>query len=180
MAKAESKRIIASIAVLAICLAVLLCGLLSNGDFAAKAQSRTGSWDDYAADELTLLDPSKPNAKDNPYIISSAADIAYLSVSVNQGQEYINQYFLQTADIDLDAHYFTPIGQNVKGFSGIYDGNGHTITIYTLTSPNRPKRAFRLCENNGKPRRRIGHAYNITISGAKCGRRLCGQHSGIF
>ncbi len=168
MAKAESKRIIASIAVLAICLAVLLCGLLSNGDFAAKAQSRTGSWDDYAADELTLLDPSKPNAKDNPYIISSAADIAYLSVSVNQGQEYINQYFLQTADIDLDAHYFTPIGQNVKGFSGIYDGNGHTISNLYIDQPQQTQTGlFGYVRTTANPDDESGTLINITISGGE-------------
>lgn len=71
----------------------------------------------------------------NPYQVSTAEQLAYISYIVNNGdpsftpKTFENNYFKQTADIDLSAYYWNPIGQNnTNAFKGIYDGDGHTIS----------------------------------------------------
>ena len=83
----------------------------------------------------------------DPYLIETAEQLAYLSYMVYSGSAsvidkyyYYGVYFKQTADIDLSAHYWQPIGieydrngtQTQHYFSGIYDGDGYTLSgIYT-------------------------------------------------
>lgn len=73
-----------------------------------------------------------------PYMITNASELAYLAYIVNNGNSYSGTYFRLTTDIILNdynaenwivnATVWTPI----KGFSGNFDGNGHTISgIYS-------------------------------------------------
>ncbi len=96
----------------------------------------------------------------DPYIISSAQELAYLSYMIYTSQApyttetvsifslpffYQNTYFKQTADIDLSAYYWSPIGASLNAtataigniFAGHYDGGGYTISgIKTLNGPS--------------------------------------------
>ena len=93
----------------------------------------------------------------NPYLISSAADLAGLSYLVyanptdlgyTDSYSYIFQdkYFKQTANIDLSAHTWQPIGiecdrsgNNVNHyFSGNYYGGGFTISGLNTPAGNTP------------------------------------------
>lgn len=86
---------------------------------------------------------------DDPYKISNGAELAYLAQKVNGGESYSGEYFKLTNDIQLNeldengmpkaadgqdkAFPWTPIGKFVKSsnkqpFSGIFDGDGHTIS----------------------------------------------------
>lgn len=81
----------------------------------------------------------------DPYIVTTAADLAEIATRVNAGTEaagtifpngnqgYANQYFLMNADIDLsDYNPWIPIsipGQMI--FFGHFDGGNHTITHLT-------------------------------------------------
>lgn len=80
---------------------------------------------------------------DDPYKISTGAELAYLAEKVNGGKSYSGNYFKLTSDIRLNADdvptadgeptLWTPIGTYVsrkdsKPFSGTFDGNGHAIT----------------------------------------------------
>lgn len=86
---------------------------------------------------------------DDPYKISTGAELAYLAEKVNGGESYSGEYFKLTNDIQLNeldengmpkaadgqdkAFPWTPIGKFVKSsnkqpFSGIFDGDGHTIS----------------------------------------------------
>ena len=86
---------------------------------------------------------------DDPYKISNGAELAYLAQKVNEGESYSGGYFTLTSDIQLNeldengmpkaadgqdkAFPWTPIGKFVKSsnkqpFSGIFDGDGHTIS----------------------------------------------------
>ncbi len=76
-----------------------------------------------------------------PYTIGSAAELAYLAASVNAGESYADKHLKLTVDIDLSGKVWTQIGYYVeeaknhseeKPFSGIFDGDEHTI--YNLTS----------------------------------------------
>lgn len=70
----------------------------------------------------------------SPYLIDCAADIEIVANHVNAGDEgYYDAYYRLEADIDLSQENFTPIGEivadkGVYGFSGDFDGNGHTVS----------------------------------------------------
>ncbi len=111
-----------------------------------------------SSDKTTYGDGSASN----PYIIDSAEDLAGLSWLVytrgdaentylTAGEDYVStqdgfnhvfngKHFKLTADIDLSAHYWQPIGiqndrqnnQKLNLFSGNFNGDGHTISgLYT-------------------------------------------------
>ena len=65
--------------------------------------------------------------KDDPYQIGSYEDLCRFRDNVNNGKEYENVYFSQTADIDLQKKEWTPIGVGGCRFMGTYDGGGHSI-----------------------------------------------------
>lgn len=75
--------------------------------------------------------------KEEPYIISTDLQLAKLAKDVNTGSSKVmksGEYFKLTKDIDLKHGIWTPIGSTkcTKGnsdryFSGIFDGDGHTI-----------------------------------------------------
>lgn len=55
--------------------------------------------------------------------------MAYL---VNSNTTYRNKYYQLTADIDLSAHYWYPIGKENYSFNGTFDGQYHTISNMTI------------------------------------------------
>ena len=79
---------------------------------------------------------------DDPYKISTGAELAYLAQQVNAGESYSGKYFTLTSDIQLNeldkdgmpkaaegqtgAYPWIPIG-NKKKFQGTFDGAGHTV-----------------------------------------------------
>ena len=94
---------------------------------------------------------SGSGSQEDPYLIQNEWDLAYLSwtiytknpIEANQvvtsGSHdyfYSDIYFEQTADLDLSAYYWQPIGISqlrdgtsaTRGFSGCYDGGGHTAS----------------------------------------------------
>ena len=77
----------------------------------------------------------------NPYIIKTAAQLAYFAKQVNSGNTYSGQYVELGADIvwnDGDAsewstkkapaNKWTPIGNSTYKFAGTFDGNGYTVS----------------------------------------------------
>lgn len=77
----------------------------------------------------------------NAFEIATAAELAYLAQSVNDGNTYEGRYFKLTADIDLSGHQWTPIGVGInsaspgeKVFKGTFDGNMHSVSGMTITS----------------------------------------------
>ena len=76
---------------------------------------------------------------DDPYLIETAANLAYLAEKVNEGYEaqgmavFAETYFLLTDDLDLNNINWTPIGHvntDLEGFyfAGVFDGEYHTIS----------------------------------------------------
>ncbi len=73
--------------------------------------------------------------EEDPYLIATPAQLAYLSDSF---AEYAGAYFRLTADVNLGGRAWTPIGKHatyhngsnyvVGDFSGVFDGDGHTIS----------------------------------------------------
>ena len=89
-------------------------------------------------------------SESNPYKISTAEQLAGLSYLVyHLVDNFSNQYILQTADINLSAHVWQPIGiyydrlgvQKQYAFSGNYDGGGHTVS--GIVTPEGASDAYR-------------------------------------
>ena len=85
---------------------------------------------------------------DAPILIANRAELAYLAKQVNAGANltvdknlsggtlenkddsdsgFKGIYFALAADIDLSAHYWTPIGNRDHPFRGNFDGKGHCV-----------------------------------------------------
>ena len=118
--------VITSFAVLAMTFAMPLNALASSG----------GNWVNYAADGYAGGDGSEGN----PYRIATAEQLACLSSTTNNGTNYKDQCFLLTADLDLSAHQWTPIGDAsvLHFFKGNFDGGGHTISGLTIGTSSAP------------------------------------------
>lgn len=67
----------------------------------------------------------------DPYIISTANDLAALRDRVNSGTETNGLYYKLSKNISLAKSYtdWEPIGTSTFPFSGHFDGNGFTITV---------------------------------------------------
>ncbi len=50
-------------------------------------------------------------------------------------QNDLSGHYILTSDIDMTGLNFSPIGNNSTPFSGIFDGNGHTISNLTINRP---------------------------------------------
>ncbi len=115
-------------------LALMLCLVLPMSAFATS-----GNWSDNAANSFA----GGTGTSGDPYQISTAAQLAYLAKQVNNSTSYADTYFKLTANLDLSDHYWQPIGRSdgttgvpsgTKYFSGIFDGQGHTINGLYINS----------------------------------------------
>lgn len=87
-----------------------------------------GLWTDYKASSFA----GGSGTSSSPYQISNAAQLAYMAYLVNSNTTYRNKYYQLTADIDLSAHYWYPIGKENYSFNGTFDGQYHTISNMTI------------------------------------------------
>ena len=77
----------------------------------------------------TDWDDEQKGTEDNPYIIDKTNEWNDFVTHVNNGNSYSGKYIKLTADIDVTTMAGVVSGnQQVKPFSGIFDGGGHTIT----------------------------------------------------
>ncbi|MBR4767052.1 MAG: hypothetical protein IK085_09870, partial [Clostridia bacterium] len=70
------------------------------------------------------------NEYDYEITISDYDDLLAFAESVNNGETFLNAVL--TADIDATGSPWIPIGNDVYNYTGIFDGNGHTITGLTF------------------------------------------------
>ncbi len=146
----------------AVCAIVLAIGLpLGLADFSHKnepkpeqlVQGATAPTNDsYWDEDVSRVDTdwAGSGTKDDPWLITSAAELAGLSYSIqnntkseyliNSSYYYLYKYFKQTEDIDVSSYWWRPIGFDYdkngtfasRYFSAIYDGDGHTVSgIFT-------------------------------------------------
>ena len=88
-------------------------------------------------DQVIVSEPfaAGDGSEDNPYQISSVANLLYLAEQVNNRDMYTrNKFFVLTKDLDLSQiESWTPIG-NYEKFSGKFDGNDHSIDNMTIVT----------------------------------------------
>ena len=126
MAKTRNRLISVGIALLALIAAALFV--------IPQKTASAETWIEAAATGFANGDGSQ----DNPYQISSGAELAYLAKQVSGGNSYENNYFKLTADIDLGGKEWNPIGYgsydrndsdvSCHEFKGTFDGNNRTIS----------------------------------------------------
>lgn len=89
-------------------------------------------WDGKTATKWT----SGKGSEANPYLIESAANLAYLKEQVAASNSYSGTYFKVTKDLDMTAGNWTGIGNGYANygygndfFQGTLDGDGHSIKL---------------------------------------------------
>ncbi|MBR3767772.1 MAG: hypothetical protein IKL10_05985 [Clostridia bacterium] len=65
-------------------------------------------------------------SKDDPYLITNAAELDLFSQKVASGENFDGKYFLLKNNITVSSE-FSPIGTKDTAFEGIFDGNGKSI-----------------------------------------------------
>ena len=94
-------------------------------------------WDGTVAENFAGGD----GTESNPYQIANGEQLAKLAQDVNSGNGYAGTYFVLTADIVLNntdgwenwgetvpKNTWTPIGSYEIQFTGILDGQGHSVS----------------------------------------------------
>ena len=115
------KRVIAAFLALVLLISVV------PGEVAASIFSinsnLTDTWDGNAAASFA----SGSGTKEDPYVVTTAEQLAYFAVAVNNGK-ITSQHVILANNIDLTGHSWTPIGSTSdRIFGGTFDGKGYHI-----------------------------------------------------
>lgn len=71
----------------------------------------------------------------DPYIISTKAELTAVATNVNKGNSYSGEYLRMSNDIDLGQEEWTPIGSSSEyAFKGVFDGGGYDVKGLRITS----------------------------------------------
>lgn len=85
---------------------------------------------------LTETNMEGTGESDDPYLITSVADMLYIAERVNAGDSnYTAAFYDLQNDLDFEGTKMPVIGDmstNNAYFSGYFDGNGHTISNYII------------------------------------------------
>ena len=99
----------------------------------ANAPTNDGYWTDAGNYATSFAGGS--GAENDPYLISTPQQLAYLSYLVNNSStnsQYASLYYEQTADLDMSSYYMEPIGKYNYSpsyeFKGTFNGSGYTIS----------------------------------------------------
>lgn len=116
-------------------LAITAAMLLSFAVIGASAE--TDVWDGTIATSFE----SGSGTEADPYVIKTAAQLAYLSAKVQAGDPATGEYYILVSDLNLAKIEWTPIGIYIKSgneancsFAGSFDGQGHTISGMSITT----------------------------------------------
>ncbi len=108
----------------------------NKGDTYAPSDS-ADAWDGSIALKFT----EGQGTAESPYIISTGSELAYMAEEVNRGVNFSGVYFKLKNDISLGGLDWTPAGyysmqedgkDTVYAFSGVFDGDGHTISDFNI------------------------------------------------
>ena len=83
----------------------------------------------------TVAEWSGTGTEEDPYLICNREQMEMLASRVNSGEKYVNKFFCLNNDISYNSGSCTPIGSSEENcFSGIFDGNGHSISDIRSTN----------------------------------------------
>ena len=107
-----------------------------DNDVSKNAPTNDDLWTD-SGNYATSFAGGDGQSEATAYQIATAEQLARLAYLINSSSNstYNDLYYVQTADIDLSAHYWDPIGNYGSSsyyFRGNYNGGGYTISgLYT-------------------------------------------------
>jgi len=80
---------------------------------------------------LTVLSVNSGDGSElNPFLVRDLTDLSHVGNPTSGGvydNWTLDKHYKQTVDIDLSGVDWTPIGDDINGFLGVYDGNNKTI-----------------------------------------------------
>ncbi len=127
----KSLRLIKGLRVLCVALVAAIFSML--GIVVINYSNKTDEPNNNETMEILAFDGA--GTAGNPYKIYSISDMEMLSTNIYNGADYYNTYFQLQNDLDYSEKNFVPIGAKIdegrydfKPFSGIFDGNGYTIS----------------------------------------------------
>ena len=136
-----------------------------TGDGTCSICGESMGWDGTVADGFA----GGSGTETDPYLITNAAELAYLAKFTAEGGAAYGVYFALTEDIDLGGREWTPIGsghytsdgvQTTGAFAGVFDGRGHKVTGLSITTAT-----YERDGNTGRDHASVG------LFGAVCGVR---------
>ncbi|MDO5114813.1 MAG: Ig-like domain-containing protein [Synergistaceae bacterium] len=77
------------------------------------------------------------------YLIAASGDLIWFRDSINSGGIPISSDAKLTADIDLGGANWIPIANGNLRYAGKFDGGGHTVSSYTITSNDLTSNGYR-------------------------------------
>lgn len=95
--------------------------------------SSVSAWDGSEVSSAFAGGDGTPEA---PFELASAADLALLARQVNAGTSYDGVHFKLVSDIDLNSRIWMPIGGSGSPFSGVFDGEGRTVSNLVVDDPD--------------------------------------------
>ena len=84
--------------------------------------------------EVVALFAGGTGTAEDPFVIQNAEQFKAFRDNVNAGNTFEGKTIKLTADIDLNNAAWTPIGTSTNPFKGVFDGNGKTISNYSITA----------------------------------------------
>ena len=121
------KRITSLLLVLTLCLTLLPTAALAEASSLAAQETRDGTenGEDYTVGEDTAVRArTRAAVTGEVYRISNADDLEAFCKRVNSGESSLNAVLLN--DVSRSKNYSWT---SIKGYTGVFDGNGHTITL---------------------------------------------------
>ena len=124
------KRLVAIVISIALVFVSLVGFTLLRPFDVAYAAAPMGSWTDTGN-----YDTSWYYENENEFTLATPTQFAGLAYLVNNGTATFSGKTIKLgADIDLDGHYWTPIGTAEHTFNGKFDGQWHTISNMTVNT----------------------------------------------
>lgn len=120
--KKRARRSLSFLFSLLLAISLLIC-------LPAAAEATDGNWTtvgNYAAATLTNDGAT--------YTIDDAAELAWVAVQVKVGNSFSDKTIKLSSNIDLSAHYWTPIGSFAGGFKGTFDGDNRIISNLLIST----------------------------------------------
>lgn len=121
------KRITSLFLVLALCLTLLPTAALAEeaSSTAQETQDSTEAGEDYTVGEDTAVQTGTGAAATGEvFQISSAEDLEAFSKRVNGGERSLNAVLVKNVSRNKNYSW-----TSITGYTGVFDGNGHTITL---------------------------------------------------
>ena len=83
---------------------------------------------------MAANEPQGDGTDASPYIIQSPAEL--LDLATRKYDKDLSKHYVLAENISLSGTRWTPIGDETVPFSGVFDGNGHSITGLSISGGN--------------------------------------------